>query len=140
MEPRTLWEDGIMRNLCAFALGGWFVVSLVTGAGAAPAPPVTEPKEKEVIKGPDGFVGAFAVDGKTFVTGNVDNQIQVWDAKTGKSLVKIQGAAAPIGAVAFAADGSRLAVGYSDNSIQIFNSASGQNTIGIGMGTNGAKG
>jgi WD40 repeat protein len=64
---------------------------------------------------------AFSPDGKTLVSGGVDNTIRFWDLPTGKERATVKKAAEyGVDSVAFSPDGKTLAVGIGGSGVKIY--------------------
>ena len=63
----------------------------------------------------------FSPDGKTLVSGAMDNTIRVWDCATGKTEKVLQGHTNTITSLAFSPDGNTLASGSADRTVCIWN-------------------
>ncbi|HEX3050914.1 MAG TPA: hypothetical protein VHP83_09690, partial [Aggregatilineaceae bacterium] len=74
----------------------------------------------------------YSPDGKTFVLGTIDGQVQVWDAQLGELLrqyeILIESIAAPntIDKLAYSYDNSLLAVGREDGTILLLDARTGE--------------
>src|SRR5579862_1400494 len=120
-----------MRKPFAIALVLFLAFSVV----AAPAPLLSEPKEKEIIKGLDGVgVAVFSADGKMLATTAADNSAHLWDVATGKETRPFRGHSAGIEAVALSPDLSRMAT--SAEQVNGWDVGKGHQTYGIGFGGN----
>lgn len=63
---------------------------------------------------------AFAPDGKRIVTASKDNTVRVWDAATGKELLKLEGHTGSLIGVAFAPDGQRIVTASDDKTARVW--------------------
>jgi WD40 repeat protein len=89
---------------------------------------------------------AYAPDGKSVATGGRDGTVRVWDAATGRQLLRIpkDGALFPLDEesedpyalpIAYSADGKRLATPGRDNAVIIHDAATGRATLTLrGLG------
>ncbi|HYH66619.1 MAG TPA: hypothetical protein VD866_18130, partial [Urbifossiella sp.] len=53
-------------------------------------------------------------------TGSHDETVKIWEAKTGKMLVSLQGHTGAVTAVAFSPDGTRLATGTDQGELRVW--------------------
>ena len=65
-------------------------------------------------------------DGKTIVTGSADRTVRVWEAATGKQLVKLAGHSGPVLCLATSHDGKLLCSGSADQTIRVWETATWQ--------------
>ena len=68
---------------------------------------------------------AISRDGKTIVSGSLDDTIKIWDAKSGVMLRSLEGHKGSVNSVAISKDGNTIVSGSSDNSIRIWDTKSG---------------
>jgi RNA polymerase sigma factor (sigma-70 family) len=71
-------------------------------------------------------VCAFSPSGKTLAIPAAKNQIQFWDAATGKKLHTCKGHEGPVNTLAFSADGKTLVSGSDDMTLRVWESATGK--------------
>ncbi len=69
---------------------------------------------------------AFSPDGERIAVGNDDETLTIWDAQTGKNLLKVPQTKAAISAIAFRADGKQLLTGDWDGRLSLWDAANGQ--------------
>jgi WD40 repeat protein len=69
---------------------------------------------------------AFSPDGKTLVSGSLDNNIKVWNVSTGKLLQTLTGHSDRVWSVAFSPDGQTLASGSDDKTIKLWDVRTGK--------------
>ena len=74
---------------------------------------------RDVLFGPSS-------DGKRLVTGSWGRRIQVWDATTGKDLLKLKGHGDLVMSVAFSPDGKRLATAGGEDYVKLWDAATGK--------------
>ncbi|MCI0740274.1 MAG: WD40 repeat domain-containing protein [Gemmataceae bacterium] len=72
------------------------------------------------------YDGAFAPDGKKFVTAAGDGSLRLWDARTGKELKRLEGHSGRVWTVAFAPDGRRVVSGGFDSTVRLWDLTSGR--------------
>jgi WD40 repeat protein/serine/threonine protein kinase len=77
---------------------------------------------------------AFSPDGNRIVAGGIDKTIKIWNAGTGKEVMRLLGHEARIGSVLFSPDGRRLVSGGHDGKIKIWNADSGEALTTIQVG------
>ncbi len=68
----------------------------------------------------------FSPDGSTLASGNDNNTIKLWDAKTGECLKLLQGHTDRVWSVAFSSDGKMLASGSDDQTLRLWNMHTGE--------------
>jgi WD40 repeat protein len=71
----------------------------------------------------------FSPDGKRVAGACANGAIYVWDARSGRELMKIQGHYAAVASVAFSPDGTRIVSGSSDGFAKLWNAATGQEIL-----------
>lgn len=69
---------------------------------------------------------AWSPDGTRIVSGSGDGTAQVWDVRTGETLVIYRGHTANVEAVAWSPDGSLIASGGSDKTVQVWHATNGE--------------
>ncbi len=69
---------------------------------------------------------AFSRDGKTILTGSLDNTVRLWDAVTGQPRGELLDLQVPIWAVAFSPDGKTILTGSRDGTAQLWDAATGE--------------
>jgi WD40 repeat protein/tRNA A-37 threonylcarbamoyl transferase component Bud32 len=69
---------------------------------------------------------AFSPDGSRLASASLDHSVRVWDAVTGKLLLRLTGHTAPVWAVAFSPDGRRLATGGNDETVRLWDANDGR--------------
>jgi WD40 repeat protein len=91
----------------------------------------------EVVAGPfEGHKGpvwsvAFSPDGQHIVSGSYDQTVQVWDAKTGKHVMKpFEGHTGQVWSVAFSPDGQQIVSGSYDHIVLVWSAKTGKHVIG----------
>jgi len=71
------------------------------------------------------YAVAFSPCGQRLATGGEDRAVILWDARTGKAELVLQGHASMVRSVSFSADGARLASGGWDGTIRVWDAATG---------------
>jgi WD40 repeat protein len=72
---------------------------------------------------------AFSPDGKRLATDGDDNELKVWDVKTGKELLVLKGHTGYVTAVAFSPDGRRLASTSEDKTVKVWDAQTVQELL-----------
>lgn len=70
---------------------------------------------------------AWSLDGTKLLTGNVDGNVQIWDANTTNLLATLSGHSRQINTLTWSSDGSKLASGSYDGTIRIWDAKTGAN-------------
>ena len=68
---------------------------------------------------------AFSPDGTRIVTGSDDRTAKLWDARTGTSLLELNGHTGMLWGVSFSPDGTRIVTGSSDRTARVWDARSG---------------
>jgi WD40 repeat protein len=63
------------------------------------------------------FAVAFSPDGQSIVTGGEDKTARVWDAATGREVLKLSGHSENVEVVAFSRDGRLIVTGSWDKTV-----------------------
>jgi WD40 repeat protein len=82
--------------------------------------------ENRLIEIDDASAIAFAVDGKSLLTGHLDGQICLWDVASRRCALVLAGHTATIRALALSRDGRRLVSAADDHTIRVWDLATGQ--------------
>jgi WD40 repeat protein len=139
----TLPQPDLLEAVPAFAPDGHTLVTAtgkVRGFEAAPSEAHTlrvwelaSGKERLTIRpGDTGWESrfeqiAFAPGGRSFATARADRTVQLWDAASGKELLRRTGCDAAVRCLAFSADGRLLATGHADGTALVWDlSAAGR--------------
>lgn len=69
---------------------------------------------------------AFSPNGRILASGSWNNNIELWDASSGKLLSTLEGHSDVVSTLAFSPDGSILASGSGDNTLRLWDAASGK--------------
>ncbi len=67
----------------------------------------------------------LSADGRRAVTGAYDNTARVWDARTGATLLELNGHQGPVTSVVWSADGTRIVTGSEDNTARVWDAKTG---------------
>jgi len=78
--------------------------------------------ELQVLRGHTGpiLAAAYSPEGGRIVTGSADRTAKVWDAGSGKELIRLVGHKEPIRSVAFSPDGRRIVTGSWDGTAKVW--------------------
>lgn len=74
---------------------------------------------------------AFSADGQRLASASMDKSVIVWDAATGKEIVRLLGHTGHVLGVAFGPDGKRLASASEDRTVRIWDANSGKSIATI---------
>src|SRR5205085_846958 len=80
---------------------------------------------------------AFSPDDKRSVIGSYDRTVRVWDASTGKELLKLEGHGASVDAGAFTPDGKRILTSSKDRTGRLWDAATRKGLCRMAMFTDG---
>jgi WD40 repeat protein len=69
---------------------------------------------------------AYSHDGKYIISGSDDNNIKVWDAKTGREIRTLEGHKEYVNCVAFSPDGKYIASGANENIFKLWDPLTGK--------------
>ena len=103
----------------ALAEGGRDSAAAHAGGAAAQA---EFPAEIVLQLGHSGSVNsvAFSPDGKTALSGNIDNTVRLWDLATDREIRKLEGHSEQVNSVAFSPDGKTALSGSSDHTARLW--------------------
>lgn len=87
--------------------------------------------EGQHTKSRDFFIyhATYSPDGKLLATGGYDQQLKLWDAKTGKELRVIEGHTNNVLGVAFSPDGKRVATASTDKTLAVWDVSTGEELL-----------
>ena len=76
-------------------------------------------QEIKTLVGDSGYVYsvAFSPDGKTVVSGSLDENIKLWSVETGQEIKTLVGHSSTVKSVAFSPDGKTVVSGSSDKNM-----------------------
>ncbi len=74
---------------------------------------------------------AFSPDGTRIVTASYDGTARVWDARTGKELLKLEGHSREIYDAAFSPDGTRIVTASDDGTARVWDAQTGKELLKI---------
>jgi WD40 repeat protein len=72
---------------------------------------------------------AYSPDGKRVAGACANGAVYVWDAGSGRRVMKIQGHYSTVASVTFSPDGRRIVTGSSDGTVKLWNSTTGQEIV-----------
>lgn len=75
---------------------------------------------------------AVSPDGSIFASGGDDNNLILWDLKTGRRILTISAHKAAVNAIAFSSDGNTLATGSEDKTVRLWNAKTGSRLRTLG--------
>ncbi|MGO9460102.1 MAG: eIF2A-related protein [Rhodomicrobium sp.] len=109
----------------ALAEGGRDSAAAHAGGAAAQA---EFPAEIVLQLGHSGSVNsvAFSPDGKTALSGNIDNTVRLWDLATDREIRKLEGHSEQVNSVAFSPDGKTALSGSLDHTARLWDLATGR--------------
>ncbi|MDJ0516337.1 MAG: WD40 repeat domain-containing protein, partial [Trichodesmium sp. MO_231.B1] len=98
------------------------------GAHGAILDSVRTLRERNRLHGHQSWVKsvAFNHDGTKIVSGSDDNTVRVWDANTGKEIVKILQHQGKVWSVAFNYDGTKIISGSDDKTVRVWDANTGE--------------
>jgi len=102
-----------------------------TAPTPTPASPTAPPfAQSHIYTGHSGEVDTvgWSPDGRRIASGSRDQSVQVWDARTGKTIRKYTGHANWVFAVAWSSDSTRIASGSVDTTVHVWDAVTGVRT------------
>ena len=115
---------GIQLSTAAFAPDGDSILTV----GGNEARLWDRQKASELISfSPNGIVAAagFSPDASRIVTGSWDNAARVWDAKTGVSIMKLEGHQGAVNSAVYSPDGTLILTSSDDRTARLWDAATG---------------
>ncbi len=83
-------------------------------------------REIRKFEGPSSFTSvAITREGKTALSGSLDNTLRLWDLASGREIRKFEGHSGTVNSVAIAPDGKTALSGSSDRTLRLWNLTSG---------------
>ncbi len=83
---------------------------------------------------------AFSPDGRRLVTGSLEGDVDVWDARTGRQVDSLNGNLGQVLDLAFSPDGNRLATSSTDGIVRLWDARTGQQLLTLASGVAGEVG
>jgi tRNA A-37 threonylcarbamoyl transferase component Bud32 len=72
---------------------------------------------------------AFSPDGQRLASASAGGMVEVWDGRSGQTLLTLQAQTGPVEGVAFSPDGQRLASAGSDKTVKVWDGRSGKTLL-----------
>ncbi len=85
--------------------------------------------ELQFFHGKRVYSVAFSPDGKQIVSGSDDKTLKVWDAKTGKERLVLDGHTGEVYSVAFSPDGKQIVSGSGDKTLKVWDAKTGEEKL-----------
>ncbi len=83
---------------------------------------------------------AFSPDGRRLVTGSLEGDLTVWEARTGRQLDSLNGNLGQVLDLALSPDGARLATSSSDGTVRLWDLRTGEQILTLASGVAGEVG
>ncbi|MEK7865348.1 MAG: WD40 repeat domain-containing protein [Planctomycetota bacterium] len=131
---RTLWTDAGSITKLAVSPDGKRLA--VCGQGGAFLYDLSSGTMTRALGGHEGavFHVAFSPDGSRLATAGDDATARIWEADTGREVVRLQGHSGRLFCVAFSPDGARIATSAYDGSVRTWEAATGKELSMIAYG------
>src|SRR5437868_4703297 len=134
LSPKMISRRTALGQLVGLVLAGGSITQFATACNSASpsSAPTSHPLGTLLYTyhghgGDDAAVGAVAwsPDGRYIVSGGNDFTVQVWDAATGKRLMKYSRYSDSVNTVAWSPDGKRIASASTDTTAQVWDASNG---------------
>jgi WD40 repeat protein len=112
------------RGALGWIISGTVAVGLGVGAGIYFFRQRKPDHAREILKGHTGEVTSlsWSPDGTLLATASMDHTVRLWQANTGRSILRYKGHTNGVFAVAWSSDGAQIASGGKDATVQLWKS------------------